>query len=197
MAIEKISVDQAVKAFVDDLAARRFEEEVLFAGPSQVTDEERQQIRRILDQKGATADRTSRRLDAFVAMRQAALFDDCHQTWQLAAATGRPVPPAAKEFEDVRFVFVSDTEVPPDQSWRAELELPGTAASGDMLRLKVQEADGREASKGLLAIAGTTLMVEDGEAELPLDLFLIGIRNAAVSFQREGGAPVPGSMVFF
>ena len=99
--------------------------------------------------------------------------------------------------EDVCFVFASEAAVPMSSVWRAELSVPASAAGSEPLSIQVTDARGEAAGDGLLAIANTVLMVTGGAATIPFDRFLVGIKDSNVSYQRNGGASVPGSLVFF
>lgn len=197
MSIENITSAQAERLFVDDLAARRYEDEVLYAGPSTVTEDERAAIRRVLDEKCRPECGMTERLDAFVRERMSRFFSAGGGEWRLAASTGK-AGEGKKEHADIRFVFVSAAGTPKELSWRAVLDIPGAAEGSEMLKLKVSGVDGSSAGNGLFTVAGTTLLVENGVAELQMDVFLVGIRNSSVFFQREGcDTPVSGNLMFF
>ena len=198
MSIENITAVQAATIFIDDLAARRHEDDVLYPGPSTVTDEERSAIARVLDAKCKAGNGMAERLDALIGERLAGFFSTGDAQWRLAASSGMDGGEEEKEYADLRFVFVSDAKAPKDRSWRAVLEIPGKAKGSQMLTLKVSEEDGFCAGNGLFTVAGTTVLVENGIAEIQMDVFLVGIRNSAVSFQREGDAvSVSGNLMFF
>lgn len=197
MSIENITADQAATIFVDDFAARRHEDEVLYSGPSTVTDEERTIIGKVLDVKCKAGNNLIERLERFISERQAAFFAGGSEEWRLAAATGESAGVGAKKYEDIRFVFVSDVKASKEQSWKAVLEIPGETTVNSMLTLKVFNEDGSPAGNGLFTVAGTTVIVENGLANLMMDIFLMGIRESAVVFEREGGVPVSGNLIFF
>jgi hypothetical protein len=196
MSIENITADEAARVFVDDQAARRFEDDVLYAGASAVTDEERAAIDRVVAARCRAENGVAARLERFVGERLSEFFAVGDGPWRLAAATGDAAEEAPAR-EDVQFVFVSDEKAPPGDAWRAVMEVPGRAQENPLLALRVFNADGAPAGNGLFTVAGTTVIVEAGAAALPLDVFLVGIRDSAVAFQRENGAPVPGNLIFF
>lgn len=198
MSIENMTAAQAVRIFVDDLAVRRHEDEVLYPGPSTVTDGERAVIAKVLDAKCRAGNGLAERLDRFVRERQKRFFSVGSGEWRLVAANGMDLEEDAAGYADVQFVFVSDAAAPDEKSWRAVLKIPGDAEGSRMLELKVYEGDGSAAGNGLFTVAGTTVLVENGVAGLQMDVFLVGIRNSSVSFQREGDSePVSGNLMFF
>lgn len=177
---------------------RKRVEEILYAGAGELlTDAERKTIRRFAETHCASSGSLETRLDDFVRSRQSDFFAEGLSDWRMAAASGQAAKGGGRPAEDVRFVFVSEEQAAPDDIWRAELEIPGTAAGSDPLGISIRGRDGGLAESGLFAIAGTVLPVEGGQTEIPLDLFLLGIRNSTVSFQRKDGAPVAGNLVFF
>lgn len=196
MSIDNISEADAIRMFADDFAVRRYEDEVLYPGPFSVTEEEKSMISRVLDARCRPARDVYGRLEDFIASRQAEFFSFRSADLRMAAATGIAAG-EKKHYEDVRFVFVSEAGFPDEKAWKAVLEIPGEAGGGSMLALKVFGRDGLPAGDGLFTVAGTTVPVENGLANMLLDLFLVGIRDSAVSFQREGDVPVAGNLVFF
>lgn len=196
MSIENLTAEEAARVFVDDRAARRFEDDVLYPGASAVTDEERAAIDRVIAGRCRAENGVPARLERFVGERLSDFFSHGDGQWRLAAASGA-VEEEVPAREEVQFVFVSDEAVPPEAAWRAVLDIPGRTKENPMLSLKVFAGDGSPAGNGLFTVAGTTVIVEEGVAALPLDVFLVGIRDSAVAFQRENGAPVSGHLIFF
>lgn len=196
MSIENLTAEEAARVFVDDRAARRFEDDVLYAGASAVTEEDRAAIDRVIAGHCRAENGVPARLDRFVGERLSGFFSRGDGQWRLAASSGAAEEDAPAR-EDVQFVFVSDETAPPEAAWRAVLDVPGRTKENPMLSLKVFAGDGSPAGNGLFTVAGTTVFVEEGAATLPLDVFLIGIRDSAVAFQRENGTPVPGNLIFF
>lgn len=173
-------------------------EELLYSGAGALlTDVERETIRQVAETHCAPMRTLDERLDEFVRARQSDFFAEGLSDWRMAAASGQLKTREDRPVEDVRFVFVSEEQPVLEDIWRAELEIPGTAGGSDPLGISIRGCDGGLVGAGLFSIAGATLPVEGGKAEIPLDLFLLGIRNSAVSFQREGGVPVVGSLAFF
>lgn len=177
---------------------RKRVEELLYAGAGELlTDVEKKTIRSFADAHCAPMRTLDERLDEFVRARQSDFFAEGLSDWRMAAASGQMATREDRPVEDVRFVFVSEEQSAREDLWRAELEIPGTAGGSDPLGISIRGRDGGLVGEGLFSIAGTTLPVEGGKAEIPLDMFLLGIRNSTVSFQREGGVPVVGNLAFF
>jgi hypothetical protein len=174
---------------------RRLEEFMYPADGCSLTDSDRGAISAAVRARAGKNSSPGDRLDKFVLDRQSAFFGGAEE-WGLAAASSS-APARDAKTEEVRFVFVSDATPDPDAAWRAELTIPADAAGADVLPIEVRDRRGASAGDGLFAVAGTTLVVENGRAGMPYDLFLAGIRNSKVSFQRSGGRAVPGGLVFF
>ena len=173
-------------------------EELLYAGAEELlTDVEKETIRSFADAHCAPMRTLDERLDEFVRSRQSDFFAEGLSDWRMAAASDQMTTREDRPVEDVRFVFVSEERPAREDLWRAELEIPGTAGGSDPLGISIRGRDGGLVGDGLFSIAGATLPVEGGKAEIPLDMFLLGIRNSTVSFQREGGVPVAGNLAFF
>ena len=188
--------DLAAHVYVCEACQKRMEGMLHPRAEDALTDEDRAVIRAFTQRH---CKRTVReRLDAFVEARQSVFFDTGASGWRMAAASGcAGVKAEAEPFEDVRFVFLSEEDVTPCDRWRAELEIPGTASGETPLWIKVWNRDDEPAEDGSFSIAGATVPVEKGKATIPLDLFLVGIRNSAVAYQRKGGMSVAGNLVFF
>ena len=177
---------------------RKRVEELLYAGAGDLlTDVERETIRQFAKAHCAPMRTLDERLDEFVRARQSDFFAEGLSDWRMAAASGQLKTREDRPVEDVRFVFVSEEQPVLDDIWRAELEIPGTAGGSDPLGISIRGRDGGLVGDGFFSIAGATLPVEGGKAEIPLDMFLLGIRNSTVSFQREGRVPVVGNLAFF
>lgn len=173
-------------------------EELLYAGAGELlTDVEKDTIRIFVDAHCAQTRTLDERLDEFVRARQSDFFAEGLSDWRMAASSGQMTTHEDRPVEDVRFVFVSEERPAQEDLWRAELEIPGTAGGSDPLGISIRGRDGGLVGAGLFSIAGATLPVEGGKTEIPLDMFLLGIRNSTVSFQREGGVPVAGNLAFF
>ena len=177
---------------------RRFESVLYPEEGCSLTDAERGAISAFVRSRCKAQAPVLERLDAFLAARQTDFFPAGRTEWRMAAAAADGLEAAGERREDVRFVFVSDDGAPSESSWRAELSVPGEADGSAPLDLSVFGADGAPAGEGLFTLAGATLVVDGkGRATIPYDLFLAGIRNSNVAYQRGGGAAVPGSLVFF
>lgn len=91
--------------------------------------------------------------------------------------------------EEVDFTFAGGEG---SAAWRATLRIPPRATAGTMLRLELVPH-----GAGTLRIAGCSLPIADGAAEIPFGLFLAGIRDVDVSFTRSDGTKTPGCLMFF
>ena len=137
------------------------------------------------------------RLNEFVSSRQTRFFASDEADWRMAAAASGAKRSVVTVSEDVKFVFASEDGVAPKEVWRAELDIPGTAAWADMLNIHISDKDGEPVGDGLFTIAGTTLIVENGRTKIPFGSFLVGIRNSTVAYQRANSAEVAGNLIFF
>lgn len=140
------------------------------------------------------------RLAAFVAARQMALVGRMPDSFALAAGPRRAAAEEASDpvapDEEVRFAFASEGARDAAEAWRAELTVPPRATAETMLTIKVCDAANRPA-EGVFSIAGCSLPILDGEAEIPFGLFLAGIQNTEVGLCRPAGRPVGGRLLFF
>ena len=177
---------------------RRLEEILYPAGEPSISQGERDVIAGFVAARCRRRPSVLDRLDAFIAARSTAFFSSGVE-WRLAAAPrgGAGEAGGNATTDDVCFVFASEAAVPMSSVWRAELSVPASAAGSEPLSIQVTDARGEAAGDGLLAIANTVLMVTGGAATIPFDRFLVGIKDSNVSYQRNGGASVPGSLVFF
>lgn len=121
--------------------------------------------------------------------------------WRLAAAGGilPPLKPetAAPESPDetVRFVFASVSERP-GRAWRAELTVPPKATVGTILDIRVTGLGIDAVPEGVFSVAGCKIPLQDGKGGILFDLFLGGIRNAAVGLTRPDGSVECGRLMF-
>ena len=188
----------AAHIFTCPVCRRRFEAFLYPDEGCSLTDAERGTISAFVKSRCKARGAVLERLDAFLAARQTSFFTSGRTEWRMAAASAEGVEADKEHREDVRFVFVSDDGTPSESSWRAELSVPGEADGSAPLGLSVFGAGGAPAGEGLFMLAGATLVVDGkGRATIPYDLFLAGIRNSNVAYQRSGGAAVSGSLVFF
>ena len=182
--------------FVCERCQKRVERFLYAGAKGLLTAGERAAVGSFVDAHCAPERSLDVRLNEFVSARQSAFFADGTSDWRMAASA-RTCSCDDERPEDVRFVFVSEEDVGPNDVWRAELEIPGTATGSDPLGIWISGRDGKPAGDGVFAIAGAVIPVEGGRGEIPFDLFLGGIRNSAVSFRRQDGAPVTGNLIFF
>lgn len=135
------------------------------------------------------------RLAAFVAARQFQMFAGAGAGFALAAGKSAPDAPVESPAEEVRFSFASEGERDAATAWRAELVVPPRAASQTMLPVQVVNRDGEPAA-GIFTLAGVSMPLVAGKAEIPFGLFLAGIKDTDVSLTVEG-VKTPGRLLFF
>ena len=193
-----LTLEQATRVLVDDAARRRFEDEVLYPGPSTVTDEEARVIDRFTEETCRAPETLKLRLADFVSARQADILGAV-DGYRLAAARRDACAPDAAESapkEPIRFVFVSDETENDRFLWRAELVVPGEATAETLLGVSVQQRDGR-AAEGLFKLAGVVLPLQAGKASLPFGLFLLGLKDSHVELVSPEGQTLKGHLIFF
>lgn len=193
-----LTAEQAVRILVDDGAARRFEDMVLYPGPSTVTTDEAQVIARFAEETCRAPATLETRLSRFVADWQARILGEV-DGYRLAAArrgaaTDEETDSSARE--PVRFVFVSDEEDETGVLWRAELVVPGEAGAETLLDVDVRLRDGRVA-EGCFRLAGVVLPLQAGKAQLPFGLFLSGLKDSNVELVVPDRHPSRGHLIFF
>lgn len=91
--------------------------------------------------------------------------------------------------EEVDFTFAGGED---SAAWRATLRIPPRATADTMLRVELFPR-----AAGVLRVAGCSLPMADGAAEIPFGLFLAGIKDVDVSFTRPDGTKTPGCLMFF
>lgn len=192
-----LTVEQAVRILVDDGAARRFEDAVLYPGPSTVTADEAQIIARFAEETCRAPATLETRLANFVADCQARILGTVDGYRLAAARRGASADEAAEPSarEPVRFVFVSDEEDETGILWRAELVVPGEAGAETLLDVDVRLRDG--AAEGSFRLAGVILPLQAGKAQLPFGLFLSGLKDSNVELISPKGQSSKGHLIFF
>ena len=193
-----LTLEQATHVLVDDVARRRFEDEVLYPGPSAVTADEARVIDRFTEAMCRAPETLNIRLADFVAARQARILGAVDD-YRLAAARRDVCAPDVANGapkEPIRFVFVSDETENDRFLWRAELVVPGEATAETLLDVSVQQRDGR-AAEGLFKLAGVVLPLQTGKASLPFGLFLLGLKDSNVELVSPEGHSLKGHLIFF
>ena len=132
------------------------------------------------------------RFAAFVATRRMALLSQDLGDFRLAAGEATPMTGIQAPDEDVTFVFASDDEA---ADWKASLTIPAKATSETMISVTVSE--GNAPAVGLFKIAGCSLPLVVGRAEIPFGLFLAGIKETDVALVSTDGMSSPGRLQFF
>ena len=140
------------------------------------------------------------RLEAFRSARLAGLFSAAPRGVAVAAAQAgskaAPSEPCSPD-EEVTFVFMSDFNALPEESWRAELKVPPSATAESEIDVKVTDANGETVTEGTLRVAGVSIPLGAGTAKLPFSLFLAGIKDTDVRLTRNGLQSVRGRLAFF
>ena len=95
------------------------------------------------------------------------------------------------------FTFASEGAPDAPQAWRASLTVPPQAGPETMLTLAVSHAAGEPYEAGVFTLSGVALPLTAGRAEIPLGLFLAGIKDTNVSFREPNGEAVKGTLAFF
>ena len=192
MKFEDLTIAEAERIFTDDTAARKFEREVLYSGPSQLTPEDLEAIERIVNKYCRKNESIKERFRLFIEHRRVQILEDVSEYRLAAARRGRPRSDekSTEEFEDVTFVFEADKQHGEPARWRAELTVPAVATAETMLPIKIN-------AEGIFKIAGIALPIVNGLAELPLGVFLAGMREPKVELTTVDGKVLSGGLVFF
>ncbi|MGN0852952.1 MAG: hypothetical protein ACI4Q3_06205 [Kiritimatiellia bacterium] len=132
------------------------------------------------------------RLTAFVTARRMALLTQAPADFRLAAGEATPVTGVRSPDEKITFTFASESE---DRAWKALLTIPAGATAETMVPVDVSV--GAAPAEGLFKIAGCSLPLAEGRAEIPFGLFLAGIKDADVMLISADGASHPGRLQFF
>lgn len=189
--------DVAAHVYACEHCQRKVESILYPESECALTDEDKRAIGTFVEKHCGRKATLLDRLNEFVSSRQTRFFASDEADWRMAAAANGVKRSVTTVSEDVKFVFASEDGVASKEVWRAELEIPGSAAWTDMLNIYIRDKDGAPVDDGLFTIAGTTLIVEKGRSKIPFSNFLIGIRNSSVAYQRANGAEVAGNLIFF
>ncbi len=136
------------------------------------------------------------RLAAFVKERQMKVLFPAGSGFALAAGESASTASVEAPDEEVRFVFASEGDADAAGSWRAELVVPPRAKTETMLALSVVDRTGAAAA-GVFTLAGVSLPLVAGRAEMPFGLFLAGIKDTDVSLTGADGRRRSGRLLFF
>ena len=139
------------------------------------------------------------RLRQFCAFRQLALMASAGNETR-AGASGQDdadLSAAAGLDEEVRFYYASLIGTDDDRAWFVELTVPARATVGTRLTIQVGDRVRHPIPSGTIEIAGKALPFADGRAEIAYEDFLSGVRDSRIAVRREGGAAVPGRLLFF
>ena len=138
------------------------------------------------------------RLTAFAAALQMSFMVRNEGGFALAAGPSAPLQPEIRAPEEVvTFTFASEGAPDAPQAWRASLTVPPQAGPETMLTLAVSHAAGEPYEAGVFTLSGVALPLTAGRAEIPLGLFLAGIKDTNVSFREPNGEAVKGTLAFF
>ena len=80
--------------------------------------------------------------------------------------------------------------------WKARLEFPAGSTAESLLRLEVEDGNGKPVAAGVFEFAGQRLQVEGGEATLTFGDFVNGRHSTALWLHRAGMPPIPGGLTF-
>ena len=192
MEVKDLTIDEAERIFTDDTAASKFEREVLYPGPSQLTEAELKAIERVVDKYCRKNESLKDRFRLFIKQRRVQILEEVNEYRLAAARRGRPrsEEKAAEAQEDLTFVFEADRPQGEMAPWRAELLIPAAATAETMLPIKIN-------AEGIFKLAGIALPIVNGQAELPLGVFLAGMREPKVELTTPEGKVLTGGLVFF
>ena len=198
MKFEDLTLEEAERILTDDTAARQYERDVLYPGPSMLTEDEVKAIERVVDKYCCGHEPLSIRFAEFIQQRRASILDSVDEFRLAAARRGRPRSDekTSEDREDVTFVFAEDKCSDNMSAWRAELTVSAIADAESLLPIFITR-NGEKVKSGIFRIAGIALPITDGETQIPFGLFLAGMREPKVELVSENGEVTIGSLVFF
>lgn len=165
----------------------------------EMTPAEAEFIRRWTAKYCVSRENMRERLEKWLTERQKAMFEESEGEMRLAAAArGAQAKPQAIKTPDetVTFVFSSLDGTDDAGKWRAEITVPPMTSIDSSLSVTVCDCAGERVEEGVLRLAGISLPLKRGAAEMPFGLFLAGIRDTDVHLTRNG-AQVKGALAFF
>ena len=139
------------------------------------------------------------RLTHFCTFRQLSLMASAGNETRAGASgqDGADLSAAAGADEEVRFYYASQIGTDEDKAWFVELTVPARATVGTNLTIQIGDRVRHPIPSGTIEVAGKTLPFAEGMAEIAYEDFLSGVRDSRIAVCREGGAAVPGRLLFF
>ena len=100
------------------------------------------------------------------------------------------------ESRSVVLTFASNPMKEKEKRWAVNVVLSGGASSGDVFKVKAEDAEGNKIPEAVFEFAGTLVDIKDGVGGISYDDFIKGKHEKGVWLKRPGVEPVPGLLTF-
>ncbi|MBO7308635.1 MAG: hypothetical protein J6V38_03285 [Kiritimatiellae bacterium] len=100
------------------------------------------------------------------------------------------------EGKTITLTFLSTNRKEKEKRWAVNVVLSGGASSGDVFKVKAEDAGGNKIPEAVFEFAGTLIDIKDGIGGISYDDFIKGKHEKGVWLKRPGVEPVPGLLTF-
>lgn len=100
------------------------------------------------------------------------------------------------EGKTITLTFLSTNRKEKEKRWAVNVILSGGASSGDVFKVKAEDAEGNKIPEAVFEFAGTLVDIKDGVGGISYDDFIKGKHEKGVWLKRPGVEPVPGLLTF-
>lgn len=100
------------------------------------------------------------------------------------------------EDKTITLTFLSTNRKEKEKRWAVNVVLSGGASSGDVFKVKAEDAGGNKIPEAVFEFAGTFVDIKDGVGGISYDDFIKGKHEKGVWLKRPGMEPVPGLLTF-
>ncbi|MBO7236517.1 MAG: hypothetical protein J6V45_00340 [Kiritimatiellae bacterium] len=100
------------------------------------------------------------------------------------------------EGKTITLTFLSTNRKEKEKRWAVNVVLSGGASSGDVFKVKAEDAGGNKIPEAVFEFAGTLIDIKDGVGGILYDDFIKGKHEKGVWLKRPGVEPVPGLLTF-
>jgi hypothetical protein len=100
------------------------------------------------------------------------------------------------EGKTMTLTFLSTNRKEKEKRWAVNVVLSGGASSGDVFKVKAEDAGGNKIPEAVFEFARTLIDIKDGIGGISYDDFIKGKHEKGVWLKRPGVEPVPGLLTF-
>ena len=100
------------------------------------------------------------------------------------------------EGKTITLTFLSTNRKEKEKRWAVNVVLSGGASSGDVFKVKAEDAGGNKIPEAVFEFAGTLIDIKDGVGGISYDDFIKVKHEKGLWLKRPGVEPVPGLLTF-